>query len=94
MRGHALEHDRGGDLEIDGVWQFEQVPAWHGIQFGVGAVAVGYAIGDAIADFDVFDFGDRLRRRCRPPRRREYMAARGGDGRPSENPSDNRYREN
>jgi len=60
MRRHTLKHDCGGDLKIYGVWQFEQVPAWHGVQFGVGAVAVGYAIGDAIADFDVFDFGTYL----------------------------------
>ena len=57
MRRHTLKHDCGGDLKIYGVCQFEQVPAWRGIQFGVGAVAVRYAIGDAIADFDVFDFG-------------------------------------
>jgi len=57
MRGHTLKHDRGSGLKLDGVWQLEQMPAWHGVQFGVGAVAVGYTVGDPISDFDVFNVG-------------------------------------
>jgi len=57
MRRHTLKHDCGGGLKIYRAWELEQVPAWHGIQFGIGAIAIGYTIDNPISDFDVFNVG-------------------------------------
>src|SRR5262249_53390140 len=50
MRGHALLHDRGGEIEVDRSGQFKQVPGRDGGEFGVGALPVRNAVSDAVAD--------------------------------------------
>src|SRR5215204_117002 len=66
MRGHSLEHHRGGGSKIDGRGHLYEMPSGHGEIFSVGAVPIRDTIADAVTDLDILDFsshrGDRAGR--------------------------------